>query len=203
MAPSPPEHGQCGGRGYFLQQSVCGGEGRAEKTFGASEVEIGFVNRSHFNDRGILSQNLGDAIAPLSVKLVMAVEKNRVRAQFRRGAQRHRRMHAESARFVARGSDHTALVALPADDYRLAAQFGTREEFDRNEKRVHINVQDRSGGIRGGGQRGVMLRAILCQLGHGKTELKSERAGSGNHCLATASARARRPELAGCLPNPW
>ena len=52
-------------------------------------------------------------------------------------------MHAESPRFIAGRSDHAALIFLPADDDRQAAQLGAREQLDGHEERVHIDMHDR------------------------------------------------------------
>jgi hypothetical protein len=78
-------------------------------------------------------------------------------------------MYAEFSRFVARGSDYTALIALAADDYCLPAQFRTRQQLHRNEKRVHINVQNGRGGVRRDFEQRIVLRSVLCQLGHAGT----------------------------------
>ncbi len=98
-----------------------------------------------------------------------------MRAQSAGGAQRHRRVNAETARFVARRRNHSTAIRLAADNYGLAAQFGMFEQFDRNEKRVHIDVQDGCGALRRLCVRrwefrrdgGVMLGAEMSELGHG------------------------------------
>src|SRR5258708_33594176 len=51
-------------------------------------------------------------------------------------------MDAVLARFVAGGGDDAALVGTASDDDGLAAEFGAFEQFDRNEKRVHVHVKD-------------------------------------------------------------
>ena len=65
-----------------------------------------------------------------------------VRARLARPRHRHRRVHAERARLVAR-VPHDAPVAEPADDHRLAAQRRVVELLDRREERVEVDVQDR------------------------------------------------------------
>ena len=110
----------------------------------------------------------------------MPIEKDGMRAQLRRGAQRHCGMYAKFSRFVARGRDHAALVALPADDHRLPAQFRPRQQLYGNEKRIHINVQDRRGAVRCDFERRIVLRAVLGQLGQGgNAQLKSLRVWGG------------------------
>ena len=78
----------------------------------------------------------------------MAVEEHSVRAKFCGCAQGHRGMNAETARFVTRRGDDAALVALPPDDHGQAAQFGARQQFNGNKKRVHVDVKNGSSGIR-------------------------------------------------------
>ncbi len=78
----------------------------------------------------------------LPIEFMVAFEKHRLRAKLCRGAQRHRRLHAESPRLVARGSDHAALIALTADHHGQALQFRPRQQLHGNEKRVHVDVQD-------------------------------------------------------------
>ena len=143
MAPRPPEHGRPVVAVISRKQLMCGGERRAVQALGAGEIEIGFVDRGHFHDGRIFREDCGDAIAPLAVEIVVAVEKNGLRAKLRGGAQRHGGMNAETARLVAGGGNDAALVALPADDHRLAAQLRAREQFDGDEERVHIDVKDR------------------------------------------------------------
>ena len=51
-------------------------------------------------------------------------------------------MHAEGARFVARGRDDAAAIGLPADRERLAAQRRVVALLDRRVERVHVDVKD-------------------------------------------------------------
>src|SRR5205085_4381239 len=53
-------------------------------------VEIGFVNRNHFDGRREFHQNAGDAVAPFAVFFVMAIEENGVWTKPARGAERPR-----------------------------------------------------------------------------------------------------------------
>src|SRR4029077_11973009 len=118
-------------------------------------------------DRRKLCEDCGDAIAPFAVELVMAVEKDRLRAELCGGAQRHRGVNAEAPRFIAcRGHDST-LVALAAYHDGQAAEFWTRQQLDGNKERVHINVQNRSAGISRGAMRGIALSSELGQFRHG------------------------------------
>ena len=106
-------------RSLFAAESggPCSRSVPARSRYASSIEAISTIGRIFREDRG-------DAVAPLAVEIVMAVEENRLRAELRGGAQRHRRMNAETARFVTRGSDHAALIALASDDngQTLAAQ---------------------------------------------------------------------------------
>src|SRR5438552_11050453 len=124
------------------QQVVRGGERRSVQSFGTGEIEVGFVNRNHFNDRRKLREDGRDAVAPLSVFFVMAVQENSVRAKPSRSAQRHRGMNAVFPRFIARRGNYAALVRPPAHDYRLATKLRAIEQFHGDEKRVHVDVKD-------------------------------------------------------------
>ena len=151
----------------FLDQFVGGGERRAVHAFGAGEIEIGFVDRSHFDNRRIFRQDCGDAVAPFAIKIVVAIEENCVRAQAARGSQRHGGLNAVFSRFVAGCGDDAALVGLAPDDHRLAAKLGPCQQFDGNEERVHIDMQDRRRKRQGIGSDRIVFRAKGGQLGHG------------------------------------
>ena len=112
------------------------------EALGAGEVEIGFVDGNHFDDGREFREDGGDAIAPFGIFFVVAVEKNGVRAEAARGAERHGGVDTEFAGFVAGGGDDAALVGAAADDYRFAAKIGAVEEFDGDEEGVHVHVED-------------------------------------------------------------
>jgi hypothetical protein len=50
---------------------------------------------------------------------------------------------AKFAGFVAGSGDYTTLIGTAAYDYGLPAQFWAIEQFDRNEERVHVHVENR------------------------------------------------------------
>lgn len=174
--------GQTGGASDFIEKAMGGGERRAEDAFRAGEVEIGFVDGSHFDDGRVLREDGSDAIAPLRIELMTIVEKNGVRAELAGGAQRHGRMNAEFASFVAGGSDYAALILLATDDNGKAAEVGTLEEFDGDEECIHVDVKDGDvfarGGRRGTGEqrrtRRFVFRAILSELGHAETVVRND-----------------------------
>ena len=80
-----------------------------------------------------------------------------------RGAQRHGGMDSEFARFVGGRGDDAALVALPADDDRLAFQRRVEEFFHGDEEGVHVDVEDgaREGGLLGGSHGARIVAADL------------------------------------------
>ena len=69
-------------------------------------------------------------------------EKHRVRAQSASRAQWHRRLNSVFSRLIARRGNHATLIGLPANDHGLAAQLRPVQQFDGNEKRVHVNVEN-------------------------------------------------------------
>ncbi len=142
-ARQPRRARQARRRGNFAEQRVRRSHRRPVQPLGARQVQIRLVHRSHFHHRRIFSQDRRDAVAPLRIQVMPAVEKYRVRAEPRGRAQRHRRMYAVLSRFVAGRGNHAALVRLAANDHGLAAQFGTIQQLHRNKKRVHIHMQDR------------------------------------------------------------
>ena len=153
--------------GYGAEKLVCGGKWRAVDTLGSGEIEVGFVDGNHFDNGREPGEYRRDAVAPLTVFFVMAVEKNSVRAEAPSGSERHCRVNTVFASFVAGGRNDAALVRSAADDHRFAAQFRAGEQLHRNEKRVHIHVQD------GRVQRtvafldGIVLSAESSQVRHG------------------------------------
>ena len=108
----------------------------------SSKIEISLVDGNHFDDRRKFHKNRGDAVAPFAVLFVMAVEKDRVGTQPARRSQGHCRMNTVFSRFIAGRGDHAALILLPANDNGSAAQFRPLQQFDGDEKSVHIHVQN-------------------------------------------------------------
>ncbi len=56
------------------------------KPFGSGEVKVGFVDRCHFDDGREFTEDFSDTIAPLSVELMVAIEKYGLWAEFRGSA---------------------------------------------------------------------------------------------------------------------
>jgi hypothetical protein len=81
------------------EKFVGGSERRAVEAFGAGEVEIGFVNRNHFDDRGEFRKDGGYVVARFGIFFVVAIVENGVRAEASSGAEGHGGMDAEFAGF--------------------------------------------------------------------------------------------------------
>ena len=69
------------------------------------------------------------------------LDEDQLRAEFHRLAARHRAVHAEGARLVARGRDDAAALGV-ADRHRAAAQRGVVALLDRGVEGVHVDVDD-------------------------------------------------------------
>ena len=65
-----------------------------------------------------------------------------LRAEPERRPERHGRMHAEPAGFVAGCADDAARSRVAADDHRLAAQLGAVALLHRGEEGVEVDVDD-------------------------------------------------------------
>jgi len=117
-------------------------------------IEIGFINGSHLHLRGKRLQDFVDFFGTLTVALGMAVDKNCMRAKLRGCAQRKRRMDSKFAGFIRCGGNHSALVALTADNDGFSFEGGVVEFFHGNKKSVHIDVEDGAGKSRDVRSRG-------------------------------------------------
>ena len=109
-----------------LVQLVRGLERRAVQALGAGQVEIGFVDRGHLDLRRKLLQHFVDFVRVFDVALAVAVDEDRLRAEFVGGPQGHGRVDAELARRVGCRRDHAALVGPPADDHGLPLSEGSK-----------------------------------------------------------------------------
>ena len=65
-----------------------------------SHVEIGLVHRSHLDQRRKAAEHFMHFPRILTIALRMPVHKDRLRTEFRRRPQRHRRMHAKLPRRI-------------------------------------------------------------------------------------------------------
>ena len=78
----------------------------------------------------------------------MPIQKNGLRTKFPSRAQRHRGMHSKLSRLVTRRCNDAALIRPPSHHNRLAPQLRPFEQFHRNKKRVHVDMQNRRDRIR-------------------------------------------------------
>ncbi len=90
------------------------------------------------------------------------------------GAQRHGRVDAEFAGFVARGRNDTALIRPAPHNDGLATQIGAGEEFNRDEKGIHVHVQNRGMERNLLRRSAVVLGAKASELRHGDKPTTSE-----------------------------
>src|SRR5579883_417507 len=167
----PSGAGKAGRARDGAQQFVSGGKRGAVQSRGSGEIEIGFVNRDHFDDGRKGGENFSHAVAPLRILVVMPVEKNRMRAELARRAQRHCGLDSVFARFVARGGDDAALIGPSAHNDGLAAQFWALEQFDGDEEGVHIHVQNAGVRLSGGLLEAAMFRPKSREFRHGASLL--------------------------------
>ena len=70
-----------------LVQRVGGAKGGAVQALGAGHIEIGFVDRSHLDERREAAQDFEDAPGVLAITLGMPFDEDGVRAELVRGAQ--------------------------------------------------------------------------------------------------------------------
>ena len=101
---------------HLLMEQVSGAQRRTVQPFGAGHVEIGFIDRGHFDLGRERGQHPVHFFGTLAIAVGMAVHEDGLRTQLGRGAQRHGGVHAKLAGFVRRRGNHAALVALSSHD---------------------------------------------------------------------------------------
>ena len=99
------------------------------KTFCAGHIEICFIDRRHLDLWGECTEDFEDFLRALTVAVCVSVDEDGVRTLFGGGAQRHRGMDSELARFVGCCRDYSALVPLSSDNNRFAFQGRIVELF--------------------------------------------------------------------------
>ncbi len=151
---------------------------------GPGHIEIGFVDRSHLDERREAFQNLEDAPRIFAIALRMPFDEDRVRAKLVSGAQRQRGMNAELTGFVGCRGNHTALVALPADHHRFALERRVEELFHGYEERIHVDVED--------GADHCFSEAVFHRPAFHKPARAGFRRGRGTSVHCSSRTRARR-----------
>ena len=104
----------------------------------AAHVEERLVDRQSLDERRDVVEDPVGRLARRGVGVHPRRNDDRVRAEAPRPAERHRRLHAEGLRLVARREDHAG-----ADDHRPPAQARVVALLDRRVERVQIRVEDR------------------------------------------------------------
>ena len=115
---------------------------RAVQALGAGEVQIGFVNRNHFDDRRESLENVVDLSGVLAVLRVVPAQENRVRAELFRGANRHRGVDAVFARRVACRRHHASAIRVRAHNHRFSHERRIFQLFDRDKESVHVHMKN-------------------------------------------------------------
>jgi hypothetical protein len=123
-------------------EQVCGLERRSIEALGAGDIEIGFVDGGHFDQRGKVLEHGVDLLRIFAVAGGVAVDEDGLRAEFVCGAQGHGGVDAEFARGVGGGGNYAALVGAAADDDGLAFEGRVVELFHGNEEGVHVDVEE-------------------------------------------------------------
>jgi len=107
-----------------------------------AHVEERLVGRDGLDERRERAEDPHHLAALLAVAVEAWREEHTLGASAPRPRHRQCRVHAESARLVARGGDDTAR-AEASDDHRTAADGGIVELLHRRVERVEVDVQDR------------------------------------------------------------
>ena len=169
--------------------------GGAEQALGAGEIEERLVERDRLHQRREAREDREHLARHRRVLAHVAAQEDPVGTEPPRLEARHRRVHAEDARLVARRRHHAARPR-PADDHRLAAQLRPVALLDRRVERVHVGVQDDAGE---GHAPSVVPRARLqraaATLGArsaGEERVRSRRPRGARGSLAHAVAARRR-----------
>ncbi len=151
-------------------------------------VEERLVDRQRLDERRDRPEDRHHLAALLLVALEARREEHGVRAGPPGPRHRHRRVHAEGARLVARGG-HDAAVAEPADDHRLAARAPGRRAARPSVERVEVDVQDRRVGAR--------VTAIAADRRRSVVARRAAAPRSGSRRRSPGSQRSRSHSLSG------
>src|SRR4051812_44810293 len=97
---------------------------RPVQALGARHIQIRFIDRNHLHLWRKGTQYLASFLRTFTVAVRMAIDKNRLRAELGRSAERHGRMHSELARFIRSSRNHATFMALASDDDGLSFKVG-------------------------------------------------------------------------------
>ena len=126
---------------HGLVQLVGGLKRSPVQALGAGQIEIGFVDRGHLDLRREALQDFVNLVRVFDVALAVAVDEDRLGAEFVGGPQGHGRVDSELAGRVRCRRDHAALIGPPADDHRFAFERGIEQLLDGDEERVHVEME--------------------------------------------------------------
>ena len=105
------------------------------------DVEIGFVERKRFDQRGVVGEDRPNLLGDGAVDVEPGRDEHEFRALAHRDGRRHGRSNAETSRLVARRGNDAAFGRI-ADRHRLAFEGRIVALFDRRIERVHVDVDD-------------------------------------------------------------
>ena len=108
----------------------------------SGQIEIGFIDRGHFDLWRKAVQDSEHFLRALTVALGVPFDENRVRAQFRGGAQRQGAKALSPTGMLRR--DNAALIRFPAHHDRFPFQRRVEQLFNGDEERVHVDMADQA-----------------------------------------------------------
>ncbi|MNU97612.1 hypothetical protein D3C71_876940 [compost metagenome] len=104
------------------------------------DVEIGFVKRKRFNQRGIAGKDFPNANRGFFIGIKTPRQQNEMRAKLKRHRRGHGATHAKFARRIVGGADYPALNAAAADGNRDIPQRRIITHLHGSKKAVHIDM---------------------------------------------------------------
>jgi len=137
-------------------------ERRPVEPLRAGQIEIGFVDRRHFDARRKSLEDLIDFARVFDIAIAVALYKYRLGAEAVGSAERHRGMHAKLPRGIRRGGDDATLVRPPTHDHGLAFERRIEQFFHGDEEGVHVEVKvEPAHGFLATATRGIPARSAL------------------------------------------
>ena len=117
-------------------------ERRTEQFLRPGQVQVGLVNRRHFDERRESFQNSLDPAGVFQVLVRVSLEKHSLRTAPMRLPQRHGRVDAELPGGIRR-SRHDAALSRPSTHHdRPPLERRVRELLYGHEERVHVEVEN-------------------------------------------------------------
>ena len=107
-----------------------------------TDIEESLIDRKAFDQRGERPQDFEYTPGHIRVGPTLRNYNNGSRTPPASFRHRHCRAHAESAGFVAGGSNHSAWSAT-SDKHRPSHEVRVSQPFDLDEEGVHVDVEDR------------------------------------------------------------